>query len=127
MKALLVAEKPSVMIDIKKAYEKIKDSYTYDITFTCAAGHLIGLSEPDKYREDWGRPYRKDVLPIIPESWKSEVINPKFFKQVTLLRENGTVNKKVTFKNGKKGNSTLKIAKTPEGTYRYMYVQKDKN
>ena len=81
-RALLVTEKPSVMIEIKKAYEKIKYKLPYDIDFTCAAGHLVGLCEPDEYCSEWGQPWTKDVLPMIPSNWKTKIINPKVYNNI---------------------------------------------
>lgn len=87
-KAFLITEKPSVMNDIKRVYtankNKIKLPYGItDIDFGCCAGHLIGLCEPDEYSDmDWGRPWKKEALPIIPKKWKKKVINPKFYKKL---------------------------------------------
>ena len=78
-KALLVAEKPSVMNDIQRAYSKIKNTFPYDIDFGCCAGHLLGLCDASEYKSEWGKPWKKEVLPIIPESWKTKVTVPKFY------------------------------------------------
>ena len=80
--ALLIAEKPSVSSAIESVYEKIKDKLDYDITFTSAAGHLLGLKDPNEYSEEWGTPWRKEVLPMIPENWETKIINEKFYKQI---------------------------------------------
>jgi len=80
--ALLIAEKPSVMNSIKSAYLKIKDTYEYDIDFASCAGHLIGLCEPNEYTKEWGEPWSKDVLPIVPQIWKKKIINAKFFNDL---------------------------------------------
>ena len=45
-KALLIAEKPSLMRDIKNAYEHCKNELDYDITFVSQAGHLVELLDP---------------------------------------------------------------------------------
>lgn len=73
-RGLLIAEKTSVAKAIQFAYDKIKDSYPYDLTITSARGHLLELLEPDEYRTDWGNPWNLNVLPMIPNVWKTKVI-----------------------------------------------------
>lgn len=73
-RALLIAEKPSVARAIQSAYSKISGSYPYEITITSARGHLLELLEPDEYRADWGKPWNLNVLPMIPNEWKTKVI-----------------------------------------------------
>lgn len=83
---LLIAEKPSAMNTIKDVYFKIKDKLSFTLDFACCAGHLIGLAEPGSYREDWGKPYRKEVLPIIPTDcfpdWHYVILNQKFYDPI---------------------------------------------
>ena len=81
-KALLVTEKFSVANDIRKIIGKHKGEIPYDITVASAAGHLVGLIEPDEYRAEWGTPWKKEVLPIIPERWQTKVINEKVFADI---------------------------------------------
>lgn len=88
--ALLVAEKPSVKEAIEEVYNKIQNRLDYDITFAAAAGHLIGLCEPNEYREDWGTPWKAEVLPMIPDVWKKKVINPKFYNPIKELWDNNS-------------------------------------
>lgn len=83
--ALLVSEKPSVSVEIQKAYNKIKDTYKYEIDFTSAAGHLLSLFEPGDYKNEWGTPWTKDVLPIIPDTFKTKVTNHKFYDEIKKL------------------------------------------
>lgn len=87
--ALLIAEKPSVSQAISDAYDKIKDSYEYDIDFMSAAGHLVGLIEPNEYKAEWGTPWKKEVLPIIPDKWITKVTNPKFYNPLKEAWESG--------------------------------------
>ena len=89
MKALLVAEKPSAMKDIEKAYIKNKSKIPYDIDFACCAGHLLTLYEPEDYKAEWGKPWNKEVLPIIPTEWKTKVINHKYFNNIKNMYEAG--------------------------------------
>lgn len=77
-RALLIAEKPSVEKDMRNTYEKIKGDLPFEVDFTSAAGHLVGLCEPDEYKEEWGKPWKAEVLPMIPETWQRKVINGKF-------------------------------------------------
>lgn len=81
-RALLIAEKPSVTTKIQNVYNKMRNEIPYIIDFSSAAGHLVGLCDPDEYREDWGSPWTADVLPIIPETWKKKITNQKFFQQI---------------------------------------------
>ena len=86
--ALLISEKPSVTSAIEEVYEKIKDKLDYNITFASAAGHLLGLCEPEEYTEEWGSPWKKEVLPMIPTDWKKKVINQKFYDEIKNIWEN---------------------------------------
>lgn len=45
-KALLIAEKPSLMREIQGVYKKHKDEIGIDIDFVAQAGHLVGLKLP---------------------------------------------------------------------------------
>ena len=82
-KALLVAEKSSVAKDIQKVYDKIKGDLPYELVITSAAGHVVGLCEPDEYAgKDWGTPWKKEVLPMVPDIWQTKVINPKVYKSI---------------------------------------------
>lgn len=85
MKALLIAEKKSVSDAIKTVYEKIKPSLGVEITFAYAAGHLVRMCEPDEYEDkNWGKPWKKESLPIIPQSIKYKLIEGKehFYKKI---------------------------------------------
>ena len=50
MKALLIAEKPSLMRDIQKVYKKTNLPYTID--FAAFVGHVVELKEPHEYHEE---------------------------------------------------------------------------
>lgn len=65
-KALLIAEKPSLMKTIEAVYNKHKSSVPYDITFTSQAGHLYRLlypAEMDEEQKQWGW----DKIPFFPD------------------------------------------------------------
>ena len=71
---VVVAEKPSVAREIAKAlgcthkeqgfFRGPRDLVTY------AVGHLVKFAEPDNMNPAWGKPWRKEPLPMIPTSWK---------------------------------------------------------
>ena len=82
LKALCISEKPSVSAELEKAYNKIKDNFKYDVDFASAAGHLVALFDPNEYKPEWGTPWRKDVLPIVPDKWQTKVINSKFYNHI---------------------------------------------
>lgn len=74
-KVLLVAEKPSLMRDIRDAYESLGNRKEYDITYVALVGHILELKQPNDYKEEWGLPWRKEVLPMIPEKFEYAVKN----------------------------------------------------
>ncbi|HAF1420807.1 TPA: DNA topoisomerase III, partial [Salmonella enterica] len=43
------------------------------VTVTWARGHLLEQAEPEAYGEQYGNPWRLDVLPLVPQQWKLEV------------------------------------------------------
>ncbi|CEE94255.1 DNA topoisomerase [Xenorhabdus nematophila str. Anatoliense] len=74
---LFLCEKPSQGKDIAKVLgaNSKKDGF-YEgagIVVTWARGHLLENASPDAYGEQFGVPWRKDVLPIIPTQWKMVV------------------------------------------------------
>lgn len=79
MYTLCIAEKPSVGEDIakvlgatrKNAKEGYYEGNGYLVTW--CVGHLITLAEPETY-DDAFKTWSMDVLPIIPQKWKLEVI-----------------------------------------------------
>jgi DNA topoisomerase-3 len=69
--ALIIAEKPSLMRDIQSAYSKAPRKYIAE--FTCFRGHFMELKEPNDYKAEWGKPWRKEVLPMIPSPFQFSV------------------------------------------------------
>lgn len=73
MKAILIAEKPSLMREIQAAYKGHRAEIPMDIDFLAQAGHLVGLMTPeelDKKYSHWSArnfpinvPYQYKVLP----------------------------------------------------------------
>lgn len=79
MKALFLAEKPSLMRTVSNFYEKHKDEIPYDVTFLAQRGHLVTLKQPDELDESL-KEWSWDTLPIHPEEyggWKYKIINEK--------------------------------------------------
>lgn len=67
MKAILIAEKPSLMRDIQSVYNEHKNELDYEADFLCQAGHLMGLKlpkeiSPDKYGK-WSLSYMPELYP----------------------------------------------------------------
>lgn len=73
-RALLIAEKPSLMRDIEKVYRKM--NYPDQIDFACFKGHVMKALEPKEYKPEWGgagHPWNWDMLPMIPDPFKMKV------------------------------------------------------
>lgn len=74
-KALLIAEKPSLMRDIQNAYNSCKDKVEYDIDFTTQFGHLVELIDPVEINPVF-KSWDINLLPIDPAKeggWKYKV------------------------------------------------------
>ena len=71
LRALILAEKPSLMRDIKSSFGT--SSRTYDADFMSFRGHFMELSQPDDYESKWGKPWNLDVLPMIPDKFTFNV------------------------------------------------------
>ncbi len=77
-KIVVLAEKPSVGRDIarvlrcnKKVGNGALEGEKYIVTW--ALGHLVELAPPERYDAKY-KEWKMDVLPMIPEQWKLEVI-----------------------------------------------------
>lgn len=76
---LYLCEKPSQARDIASVLGKGQKGdgcirVGSNIIVTWARGHLLEQAPPDKYDEKYGKPWRTEVLPIIPSQWKLEVV-----------------------------------------------------
>lgn len=77
MKALVIAEKPSVGRDIArvlkcpKKLNGVLEGDKYIVTW--GLGHLVELADPEGYDNSY-REWKMEHLPIIPEHWKLEVM-----------------------------------------------------
>ncbi len=79
MKALLIAEKPSLRRTIEAVYNKYKKEMPYEIDFMDQRGHLLTLVLPDEMDSKLKK-WQWDTLPIEPESlggWKYKVIQER--------------------------------------------------
>lgn len=72
VKALLIAEKPSVAANIEAVYKKMAVQ-PYEIDFDAAAGHIIELKDPSEYDPAWGNRYDRDILPVMPRKMQYKV------------------------------------------------------
>ncbi|MGM9950029.1 MAG: DNA topoisomerase, partial [Lysinibacillus sp.] len=88
MKALLIAEKPSLMRDIQKVYKKM--SLPYEIDFAAFVGHVVELKEPHEYHAEWKK-WSLELLPMMPVKYEFRVKKSayKVYKDIeTLLKTN---------------------------------------
>ncbi|MDF7679915.1 DNA topoisomerase III [Enterobacteriaceae bacterium ESL0689] len=74
---LYLCEKPSQAKDIARVLGISQRGQGFissgDITVTWAVGHLLEQASPDAYGEQFGKPWRADVLPVLPDNWKMVV------------------------------------------------------
>lgn len=74
---VVVAEKPSVARNIARILgcrTKADGHLTgngYAVTW--AFGHLVEIAEPAAMNPAWGKPWKKEQLPMVPSPWKYEV------------------------------------------------------
>lgn len=88
-KALLIAEKSSLMNEIKAAYNAHKSEFDYDIKFMAQAGHLVRVLNPTEMNEDL-KSWKWDTLPFHPEQmggWQYCVIKGKEKKYSEIATE----------------------------------------
>ncbi|EMB7449265.1 DNA topoisomerase III [Salmonella enterica] len=74
---LFLCEKPSQARDIAKVIGAGQRGDGFlsgpGVTVTWARGHLLEQADPEAYGEQYGNPWRLDVLPFVPQQWKLEV------------------------------------------------------
>ncbi len=77
MKSLVIAEKPSVGRDIARVLGCSKGGNGFlegkDYIVTWALGHLVELSDPESYGEQW-KAWKMETLPMLPEKLEIQVI-----------------------------------------------------
>ncbi|UHA74817.1 DNA topoisomerase III [Paenibacillus sp. 481] len=77
MKALVLAEKPSVareiarVLDCRSTHKHYMEGPNYIVTW--ALGHLVGLAEPEDYDRKF-QTWRLEDLPIVPEQMRLKVL-----------------------------------------------------
>nr|WP_146139631.1 DNA topoisomerase [Lysinibacillus timonensis] len=70
MRALLIAEKPSLMRDIQKVYNKMQ--LPFEVDFASFVGHVVELKEPHEYKSEWKK-WDLKVLPMMPDKYEFRV------------------------------------------------------
>ena len=82
MKALLIAEKPSLMRTIKAVYDKNKSAVGMDIDFTSQVGHLLRLKMPDEINPAYKK-WNEDNYPMdIDFQYKTDPKTYETFKKI---------------------------------------------
>lgn len=79
MRALLIAEKPSLMRTIQSVYLDHRNQFTDEIDFLCQAGHIIGLKNPkqidaEKYKK-WELSHLPEIFPYQYHATKTELLS----------------------------------------------------
>lgn len=75
-KALLIAEKPSLMRDVESAYKHNKSKIKDTIEFASFAGHTMSLKNPGEINPEWEK-WSLSTLPRIPEKFEYKVSKDK--------------------------------------------------
>lgn len=77
MKSLVIAEKPSVGRDIARVLNCKQGGNGFlegkDYIVTWALGHLVELSDPESYGDQW-KEWKLETLPMLPEKLEIQVI-----------------------------------------------------
>ena len=95
---LVITEKPSVAASISKVIgaKERKDGYFQGGGYLVSwcVGHLVELAMPQAYDERYSK-WRKDDLPILPETWKYEISasTKKQFQTLKKLMQRSDVEK----------------------------------
>ncbi|MFE5473800.1 type IA DNA topoisomerase [Bacillus safensis] len=97
MKPVIIAEKPDQAREYANALGNFKrkqgfieiepnNHFTKGAVITWAIGHLVELSNPKEYRDDWGI-WNYEQLPMIPDAFKYVLVDSKkdHFKTVSAL------------------------------------------
>lgn len=89
-KALLIAEKPSLMREVQKVYNKNKSSFKDEIDFQTFAGHTMSLKMPGEINPAWEK-WSLSHLPMIPEKldYKVDSSKKKMYKEIKTQIEKG--------------------------------------
>lgn len=89
-KAILIAEKPSLMLEIQHVYNSNRNAVPYDIDFTTFAGHVMGLVQPSDYNPAWEK-WDMAHLPMMPDTfiYKPTKDKKKMYADVKSIVEKG--------------------------------------
>lgn len=75
---LIIAEKPSVANGIAPVVSAAAKKHGYiegsGYIVSWCVGHLAGLKEPDEYGDKWGKPWKFEQLPMLPDRWEMKVM-----------------------------------------------------
>lgn len=90
MSIVLIAEKPSMALDIANALsknvQKHEGYYAADeYLVTHAVGHMLSQAEPDAYDPAY-KTWSIDHLPIVPVEWMMQA-NPKYVRQISVIEK----------------------------------------
>lgn len=85
-KALLIAEKPSLMKEIQHTYNGNRSAIPYDIDFTTFAGHVMSLVPPADYTPAWEK-WDMAQLPMMPDNfiYKPTATKQKMYSDVKAM------------------------------------------
>ncbi len=86
---VVLAEKPSVAAELAKALGCTKRERGYfsgkhDLV-TYAVGHLVRMAEPGEMNPAWGKPWRREALPMVPREW-GWVAEPRTEEQFDVVK-----------------------------------------
>ncbi|WP_409161618.1 DNA topoisomerase III [Pectobacterium sp. B2J-2] len=85
---LFICEKPSQARDIAAVLGATKRGQGFlsspGITVTWARGHLLETASPEVYGAQFGKPWRMDVLPVLPSVWQM-VVKPDSSDQFAVV------------------------------------------
>ncbi|EHB3808509.1 DNA topoisomerase III [Salmonella enterica subsp. enterica serovar Bonariensis] len=85
---LVLCEKPSQGRDIAKFLGATQRGDGFlsgpGVTVTWARGHLLETADPEVYGEQYGKPWRTEVLPLVPQQWKL-VVKPDAKAQFAVI------------------------------------------
>lgn len=87
---LFLCEKPSQGRDIAAVLGATEKKSGYlsgaGVTVTWGFGHLLEQASPDMYGEQFGKPWRTEVLPVLPTQWQMQ-IKPESKVQFEVIRK----------------------------------------
>ena len=87
---LFLCEKPSQGRDIAAVLGATEKKGGYlsgaGVTVTWGFGHLLEQASPDVYGEQFGKPWRAEVLPVLPTQWRMQV-KPESKAQFEVIRK----------------------------------------